>query len=377
MAGSAVEPRSVAFPVRRLLRDHRLSVRRSEVRAIDLAARRVVTGDGDLAYDKLVVALGSVSNFFGIDAVERYGYPFKSMSDAIGIRNHIVDCFERAANSSDEAERKRLLTIVVVGGGPTGVELAASLHDFIHHTLIAGYPNISFQREVRIVLCEAQGRVLPTLGPDLAREAAGVLRRKAVEVLSNTSIERVWDGGIATQDGREIPTSTLVWVAGVKANPVVAALDLPKGRAGAVVVDECLRVPGVPGVYALGDSAAYTDPSNHQPLPADAKVAIQQAVTVAENVVRELRGEEPRPFAYRGLGEMVSLGTNAAVANVLGFRLSGALAWLVWRTFYLGRLRGLESKFRVLGDWALGALFGRYTAEIELPPPVEAAERVA
>src|SRR5439155_23342092 len=144
-------------------------------------------------------------------------------------------------------------------------------------------------------------------------------------------------------------------------------LDAPKGRAGAVVVDECLRVPGASGVYALGDNAAYTDPETGKPLPPDAKVAIQQAVTVADNVIRELRGQEPRPFEYRRFGDMISLGTNAAVADVLGVKLSGSAAWLLWRTFYLGRLHGLESKFGVIGDWALGALFERYTAQIELP----------
>ncbi len=366
VAGSAVEPRSVAYPVRRLLRDHHLSFRRAEVQSIDLANRRVETSEGSVSFDKLIIGLGAVSNFFGLDDVAKYGYTFKTVSDAMEIRDHIVDCFERAANTDDPEKRQSLLTFVIVGGGPTGVELAASLHDFIHHTLIEEYPNISFEREVRIKLCEARERLLPNLEIDLANVASHVLRRKEVELLANTAIARVWEDGIATKDGREIPTSTLIWVAGVQASPVAATLDVPKGRAGAIVVDDALRVPGTDGVYALGDNAAYTDPTTNSPLPPDAKVAIQQAVAVADNVIRELRGEEPQPFVYRRFGDMISLGTNAAVADVLGVKLSGATAWLLWRTFYLGRLHGLENKSRVVLDWALGALFERYTAELDL-----------
>jgi len=366
VAGSAVEPAHVAFPVRRLLRDHHLDFRRAEVQSIDLNGRQVQTSEGSLPFDKLVVALGAVTNYFGLKDVETHGFTFKSMPDAIEIRNNIVDCFERAANQADLELRKGLLTFVIVGGGPTGVELAASLHDFIHHTLIEEYPNLSFERDVRIILCEAKERLLPNLEDEIASGATRVLRRKEVELLTNTSIDKVTESGISTKDGREIPTSTLIWVAGVQSNPVAAALDVPKGRAGAVIVDDCLRVPGVEGVYALGDNAAYTDPETTKPLPPDAKVAIQQAVAVADNIVRELHGEEPRPFAYRRFGDMISLGTNSAVAEVLGVKLSGSAAWVLWRTFYLGRLQGLENKFRVVGDWALGALFERYTAQIEL-----------
>jgi NADH:ubiquinone reductase (H+-translocating) len=366
VAGSSVEPRHVTFPVRRLLRDHHLSFRRAEVQSIDLEARTVTTDSGPLKYDKLVIALGSVPNYFGMKEIEEFGFSFKSVADALEIRNHIVDCFERASIATDRAERQALLTLVIVGGGPTGVELAASLHEFIHQNLAEEYPNISFEREVRIVLFEMKSRVLPNLEVEIARTAARMLRQKAVELRMNTAIDRVWEGGVSTKDGDEVPTHTLIWVAGVQASPVVSGLSVEKGRGGAVVVDDCLRVQGQTGVYALGDNAAFTDPETAKPLPPDAKVAIQQAVAAGENVVRELRGQDPEPFHYRRFGDMISLGSNAAVADVLGVKLSGHAAWLLWRTFYLGRLQGMESKFRVFADWALGTFFERYTAQLEL-----------
>ena len=366
VAGSAVEPRSVAFPVRRLLRDHHLAFRRAEVQSVDLANRKVATDIGSVPFDKLVLALGSVANYFGMRDVEEHAFTFKSIADALAIRNHVVDCFERAALTRDPAERRQLLTFVIVGGGPTGVELAAALHDFIHHTLVEEYPNISFQREVRIVLFEMKGRVLPNLEDNLARVAARTLRRKAVDLRLNTALATATEEKIVTKDGEEIPTRTLVWVAGVQASPVISALKVEKGRAGSAVVDECLRVPSNPGVYALGDCAAYVGPESGKPLPADAKVAIQQASAVADNVIRELRDEEPRPFVYRYFGDMISLGTNAAVAEVLGFKLTGYLAWLLWRTYYLGRLQGFESKSRVATDWLLDTFLERYTAQLEL-----------
>jgi NADH dehydrogenase len=216
------------------------------------------------------------------------------------------------------------------------------------------------------VLFEMKGRVLPNLEDNLAHVAARTLRRKTVELRLNTALASATGEKIVTKDGDEIPTSTLIWVAGVQANPIVGALDVEKGRAGSLVVDACLRVPSVPGMYALGDSAAYTDPETDKILPADAKVAIQQASAVADNVIRELSSEEPQPFDYRFFGDMISLGTNAAVAEVLGFKLTGYVAWLLWRTYYLGRLQGIESKSRVATDWLLDTFLERYTAQLEL-----------
>jgi len=211
-----------------------------------------------------------------------------------------------------------------------------------------------------------QDRLLPNHEGDFAEVAAEVLQHKDVDVRLNSAIANAWEGGIRTKAGEEILTRTLVWTAGVQANPVIKDLSVEKGRGGAVVVDSALRVPGHPGVYALGDNAAHTDPSSGNPLPPDAKVALQQAGAAAGNVIRELRGEEAEPFVYRRFGDMISLGTNAAVADVLGVKLTGLPAWLLWRLYYLGRLQGVENKFRVLADWAAEMVFERYTARLDL-----------
>ncbi len=368
VAASAVHATAVAYPVRRLLRDHHLAFRRAEVHAIDLDARTVKTDRGSIHYDKLIIGLGSVTNFFGLTSVERHAFSFKGVADAFAIRNHIVDCFERASMLEDPARRREWLTISIVGGGPTGVELSAAIHDFIHHTLVEEFPNVSFHDEVRIMLFEMQDRLLPNHEGDLAEVSKQVLERKEVEIRLKSAITDAWEGGIRTREGEEIPTRTLIWTAGVQANPVIKDLPVEKGRGGAIVVDTALRVPGHPGVYALGDNAAYTDPQTGKPLPPDAKVALQQAGGAATNVIRELRGEEPEPWVYHRFGDMISLGTNAAVADVFGFKLTGFPAWLLWRLYYLGRLQGVESKFRVVTDWITGALFERYTARLDLEP---------
>jgi NADH dehydrogenase len=366
VASSAVQAPGVAFPVRRLLRDHHLAFQRAEVQAIDLGGRTVRTDRETIPYDKLVIGLGSVTNFFGLTDVERFGFKFKGISDAVAIRNHIVDCFERASMLDDPAQRREWLTFSLIGAGPTGVELAAAIHDFMHHTLVDEYPNISFDDEVRILLFEMQDRLLPNHDGDLGATAARVLQHKDVELRLKSAVANAWEGGLRTKDGEEIPSRTLIWTAGVQANPVVAPLPLQKGRGGAIVVDACLRVPGYPGVYALGDIAAYTNPATGNPLPPDAKVALQQAYAVAENVIREMRGQQPEPFVYRHFGDMISLGANAAAADVFGYKLTGLPAWLLWRMYYLGRLQGVENKLRVLADWVIGMLFERYTARLEL-----------
>ncbi len=368
VAASAVHATAVAYPVRRLLRDHHLAFRRAEVQAIDLDSQTVKTDRGSIHYDKLIIGLGSVTNFFGLTSVEQHAFSFKDAADAFAIRNHIVDCFERASMTEDSARRREWLTISIVGGGPTGVELSAAIHDFIHHNLVEEFPNISFHDEVRIMLFEMQDRLLPNHEGDLAEVSRKVLERKDVEIRLKSAIADAWEGGIRTKDGEEIPTRTLIWTAGVQANPVIKELPVEKGRGGAIVVDTALRVPGHSGVYALGDNAVYTDPHTGKPLPPDAKVALQQASGAASNVIRELRGEEPEPWVYHRFGDMISLGTNAAVADVLGFKLTGFPAWLLWRLYYLGRLQGIESKFRVVTDWIADALFERYTARLDLEP---------
>lgn len=365
VAGGLVEARHVIYPVRRLLRQRCFTFRESEVRAVDLQARLVETLDAPLSYDCLVLALGGVTNFFNIPNIAELSFPFKTVADAVRLRNHIIDMFERAAVETDPRLRRELLTFVIVGGGPTGVELAANLHDFMHDSLVEEYPALDFS-EVRVILAEARERILPNFPADLAQVAERTLRAKRVHIHAHAAISTIQPDRVLTKDGDKcIPTHTVIWVAGVQASPVVTALPVSKGRGGAVVVNEFFQVPDYPEVFALGDNAACADPRTGLPLPADAKVAIRQADWVAKNVVHYLRHEPLQRFQYQPIGDMISLGTWAAVADIRGVKLSGFPAWLLWRTYYLGRLLGAENKLRVIGDWLLEAVFERDTARVE------------
>jgi NADH dehydrogenase len=364
VAGGLVEARHVIYPVRRLLRRRCFSFREREVRAIDLERRRVETLDGPIDYDYLVLALGARTNFYGIPNMAELSFPFKTVADAVRLRNHIIDMFERAALESDPAFRRELLTFVIVGGGPTGVELAANLHDFMHHSLVEEYPTLDFS-EVRVILIERKERVLPNLPEDLGRVAERTLRGKRVEMRLEAAVSAVEADRLTLMDGNNVPTHTVIWAAGVEASPVVAALPVEKGRGGAVVVNEYFQLPEHPEVFALGDNASVVDPRTGAPLPADAKVAIREADWVAKNVLHSLRGEPLERFQYKPIGDMISLGTWAAVADIRGLKISGFPAWLLWRTFYLGRLFGAENKLRVMGDWVLESFFERDTARVE------------
>ena len=365
VAGGLVEARHVIYPVRRLLRRRCFTFRESEVRAVDLERRQVETLDGPLSYDCLVLALGGVTNFFSIPRMPELSFPFKTVADAVRLRNHIIDMFERAAVEPEPQMRRELLTFVIVGGGPTGVELAASLHDFMHHSLVEEYPALDFS-EVRLILAEARERILPNFPEDLVKVAERTLRRKGVDIHTGTTIGAIEPDRVLTKDGDQaIPTHTVIWVAGIQASPVVADLPVAKGRGGAAVVNEYFQLPDYPEVFALGDNASCADPRTGVPLPADAKVAIRQADWVAKNVVHRLRGEPLERFQYQPIGDMISLGTWNAVADIRGVKLSGFPAWVLWRTYYLGRLLGAENKVRVIGDWLLESFFERDTARVE------------
>lgn len=367
VAGGLVEPRHVCFPVRSLLRRQRFRFRQAEVTGLDLENRLVHTTVGTIPFDYLVLALGSVVNFFGVPEAERYSLPFKEVGDAVSVRNRVIDALEQATAEPDPDRRRELLTFIICGGGPTGVELAAALHDFIHHSLIGLYPDLSFD-EVRIVLVEAQARLVPTLDPRLAAAATAVLRRKRVEIRTETSVARVSPEGIETHTGERLRGRTVIWCAGIRAHPLVAGLPVPHGRGGTVVVDEFLELVEHPGVYAIGDCAQYTDPTTGRPLPPDAKVAIQQAEAVARILADRLAGREPVPFTYRYLGDMLSLGERDAVAKVGNLVLTGLPAWLLWRLYYLGRLLGTGTRLRVLGDWLLRTFAEPDIARLDLRP---------
>ncbi len=355
----AIEPRHIVSPLRARLR--RTSVRQAEVRAIDLAARTVLTAHCPacpiqmLAYDHLVLALGSVANSFGLPGVRAHALTMKSLADATALHAHVVDKLEHADLEADPIVRRELLTFVVAGGGFAGVETAAALNDFVRGAARA-YPTVR-RDEVRVILAHLGHRILPEVSESLSGYALQKLRSRGVEVHLGTRVEEYTDGRVRLSPGGAIPCRTLVWTAGIAPNPLLAATDLPRTAGGTVVVDEALRVPGRPGVWAVGDCASIPDRATGRPVPPTAQYAIRQGRRVAENIAAVIQGRAPAAFSHEPRGVLAALGRRSAVAEVLGFQFSGFFAWWLWRTVYLLKLPGVERKVRVALDWALDLFF--------------------
>ena len=355
VATAGLEPEQIAKPVRTILRRHpHFEFRMLAMTGLDLAGRRVLTGDSAVAYDYLILAVGGETNYFGLDAVRRHGFGLKDVPEAVAIRNQVLSCFERAMLESDRARRQALLTFIVVGGGPTGVEMAGALSELIRLVLVKDYRGLNID-DVRVLLLEAGDRLLSAMPHRLSAAAADTLRRKHVEVRFAAAVEN-YDGNRATLRGGEvIPARTLVWAAGAQAVSLTTRLGLPTARGGRIMVEPTLQVPGHPDVYVIGD-AAYGE-ANGDPVPMMAPVAVQMAETAVTNIARHLRGEAPVAFRYRDPGSLATIGRNAAVAYIHGVAFKGFLAWVVWLTVHVVQLIGFRNKLFVLLNWAWDYFF--------------------
>ena len=367
VAGSTLEPSHISSPLRSSL--HRTEFIRGRVDAIDLENSKVLlapdssTGELVVPYDQLVLALGSVSNYLGMANVERLAFDFKSLVDAIRIRNRVIENFERADREPDASERAGLLGFVIAGGGFAGVELAGALNDFARG-ILADYPNLS-PDELNIVLIHSRDRILPELSESLARYAQEKMQARGVKFRLNTRLRDARPGVVVASDG-EIRAQTLVWTAGTAPNPLLKSHPFECDKRGAVKVEFTLAVPGHPGVWALGDCAAVTDGKTGKPCPPTAQFAIREAATVARNIAAQLRGKPLKKFHFDSLGALCVVGHQTACAELSvpfarskTVRFSGLLAWLMWRGIYLSKLPGIERKIRVLMDWAIELFFPR------------------
>jgi len=370
----SVAPGHISFPVRILLRQGgtagRVKFRQSRVQGIDVERKIVTTDDGELEWDYLVVALGSTTNFFGMDEVEKNALTFRSLRDGINIHNHILDNYEAALLEGDEQPRRELLTFVVVGGGPTGVELAASIQEFASKVLIRDYPSLT--PYVRVILVESQDTVLSGLKAKVGELAITRLRSQGVEVLLRTRISKAWADGVETADGQVIPTRTVIWVAGVKPAAVVESLPFDKARDGRVLVNQNLEVPEVPGFYVIGDCAYLPQENGSGPYPATHQVAMRQGPACARNILHAMRGERQRPFRYKFKGQIIYISRNVAVAQILDRAFDGFAAGMLRRILYLeqmlsylGPLTGFQSKLSTALDWFFAYFYHRDTARLE------------
>ena len=349
-------------PIRRLCPNTNLYTR--EVESIDLKNKTVTTSAGfrprpyQLEYDHLVVAVGNITSFVGQPGLAEHAMPFKYLGDALVLRNHTIHALEEADIESDPELRRALLTFVVAGGGFSGVEAVAELNDFVR----AGAR--SFRRidptEIRVVLLHAGPLILPELPENLAQFAQNLLQRRGVDIRLDTRLAAATAESAILSNGERIPTKTLVSTVPGAPNPLVAALPC-KNQRGRIVVNEFLEVLDYPGVWAVGDCAWIVDDKTGQPCAPTAQHAIREGVCLARNLVATLRGEPKRAFAFQARGKLAGLGHRSAVADILGFKLSGFVAWFLWRVIYLMKLPGFDRKLRVATDWFL---------DLVLPPDI-------
>lgn len=373
-AAGTLEPRHAVVPLRDQLRD--TDLRLGTITGAD-PARKVVqltTGDGreqELEYDQLIVAVGSVARTLPIPGLAEHALGMKTLPEAIALRNRLLQSLEIAEGIDHPADRESWLTFVFVGAGYAGLEGLAELQDFAIDVL-DGYPRCRLQG-VRFILVEAQPRVMPEVPESLANFTIEELRARGIEVRTSTTLDALTAETATLSTRRDdetveqvIPARTVVWTAGVKPSPVVKRLGLPLDeRSGRIVVDRTLRVPGVDGVWAIGDAAHVPDPRDlTRPAPPTAQHAIRQGRTVAQNVSAALSGGASTIFRYKTLGVFVDLGHGKAVASTLGLRWRGVPAWFLARTYHLASMPGLTRKIRLIADWTVGLFFGRDGAEL-------------
>jgi NADH:ubiquinone reductase (H+-translocating) len=355
VASSLLNASDIAFPVRAVFRRTRnVAFRMADVAGVEPARRVVRTAEGpDEPYDYLVLATGARANYFGQQAVERASQGLNDLSAALRLRDHVLSRFEAAATAS-APDRRRLLTFVVVGGGPTGVEYAGALAELVKLIVGWDYPTIH-RSEVRIVLVEGADRLLGTFPPSLSADARRRLERLGATVRLGALVQSVSDHEVHLSSGEVIEADTLVWAAGVRAESLEGGLTARRARNGRLEVDEYLRVPDMDGVFAIGDAAAFMQDGRQ--IAMLSRPAIEQGYAVAGNILRAIRGATMRPFRYRDPGIMAIVGRNAAVAVVRGVSLKGWLGWWAWLAVHLYFLIGFRNRLAALLGWAWNYVF--------------------
>lgn len=350
VATAALEQESIAYPVRALVRGwYNLAFRMGEVTGLDLAGKKVLTDTGVLEYDYLIMAGGSVTNFFGNQGVARHAFDLKQLRDAEQLRNSILTTFELATQQTDQQQRRALLTFVVVGGGPTGVEFAGALAELIRYVFQKDYPELNLS-ESRVILLEAAPHLLGAMPERLRRYAEKRLTLMGVEVRCNSLVADASEHTVSLANGDLIATRTLFWSAGVKAAPLADLVPGEKTPAGRLVVNSSLALMGHDDVYVVGDMACVLH--HGQPLPMMAPVAMQQGRHAAQSIIRRERGEASEPFRYVDKGSMATIGRSSAVAVAFGFSFCGFMAWLVWLFLHIYYLIGFRNRIVVLLNWS-------------------------
>jgi NADH:ubiquinone reductase (H+-translocating) len=366
-AAGTLEPRHVVVPIREELEWAELELGRvsgADPGVNEVYVRTLDERDETIRYDHLIVAIGSVSRVLPVPGLAEHALGFKTLADAIAVRNRALLNLEIAESLPDDESRREYLTFVFVGAGYAGVEGFAELQDYVADTL-ERYPRCRMTG-TRWVIVEARDRIMKEIPASLAEVASRELRRRGMEIRTGTTLETMDERSAALSTGERLPTRLLCWTAGVKPPAVVRQLGLPLTEAGRIETDATMRVPGHHNVWAIGDAAAVPDPAQRRkaPSPQTCQHAIRQGRVVGSNVAATLRGGKPRPFRYRTLGVFVDMGQHKAVATVLGIRLRGFVAWFAARSYHLSMMPGMGRRVRLGFDWAVGLVFGRASAEL-------------
>jgi NADH:ubiquinone reductase (H+-translocating) len=349
VATAALDPSDIAVPIRRIFRHQtNCTVLLAKVTGIDAAAKQVILSDGAVPYDYLILATGATHSYFGHNEWAAVAPGLKTIDDAFDIRRRILYAYEAAERELDAERQQEWLNFAVVGAGPTGVELAGALGEISRHVMALDFRRID-ARQARVLLIEAGTRVLPSFSPELSDKAAKKLAQLGVEVLLGKPVEAIDPFGV-TVDGKRIRARTVLWAAGVAASPVARSLNVPLDRVGRVIVRPDLTVPGVPGVFAIGDIAVFIQ--DGKPLPGVAPVAIQQGRWAAQNIMRAAGNQELLPFHYRDRGTLATIGREAAIAERGRVKVAGFWAWVLWLFVHILWLIGFRNRFFVVAEWA-------------------------
>jgi NADH dehydrogenase len=351
VATSGLAPSSIAFPVRKAFHGHpNLHFRMAEINHIDALNKLVHTSIGSIRFDCLVIATGADTNYFGNRSIERHAYPMKSVQEALNLRNHMLQCFEDALTTEDPQEIEALMNIVIVGGGPTGTEVAGALSEMKKYVLPGDYPELDFSK-MKITLLEGSPRLLNGMSEASGKEAVGFLRKMGVEVKLNTVVA-AYDGSTAsTKDGEAFKTKTLIWAAGIKGNAVPGIPEKLVAPNGRITVNEFNEVETLKDIFAIGDIALMTTlpyPKGH---PQVAQVAIQQADHLYRNLMANTRDKNFEAFIYKDLGSMATVGRNKAVVDLPWFHFKGFFAWAFWLFVHLMAILGVKNKLMVFMEW--------------------------
>jgi len=368
VATAALSPADIAWPIRHILRPQRnATVLMEEVRDVDPERKCVQTQFGEIPYDYLVIATGSTHSYFGHDDWSRFAPGLKRIEDGTRIRRSILIAFERAEVMTDEDQRRRLLTFVIVGGGATGVEMAGAIADVARQTLAADFRRID-PRSARIILIEAGPRLLPTFPAGLSDYALKTLTRVGVEVRTETLVTKCDADGVDLKDGR-IDAGTVIWAAGVTASPAMRWLNAEGDRAGRVKVNSDLSLPGHPEIFVVGDTAAVTDKNGH-PIPGIAPAAKQMGTYVGKLISARIAGREwNKPFKYMHLGDLATIGRRAAVVKFGPLELKGFIGWVFWSVAHIYFLIGLRNRFVVAFNWFWDYVTFQRGARLITDPP--------